>query len=71
MFSMYKYRFLSIIARRTVTHTLCSNILDLSTFILIFCDVKSYPVQEQIKTQVANMYLWPKTLEVQILDPSK
>ncbi|XP_051132754.1 synaptotagmin-1-like [Andrographis paniculata] len=26
-------------------------------------------VQETIKDQVANMYLWPKTLEVQILDP--
>lgn len=28
-------------------------------------------VQETIKDQVANMYLWPKALEVQILDPSK
>lgn len=28
-------------------------------------------LQETIKDQVANMYLWPKTLEVQILDPSK
>ncbi|KAL0356583.1 UNVERIFIED_CONTAM: Synaptotagmin-1 [Sesamum calycinum] len=28
-------------------------------------------VQELIKDQVANMYLWPKTLEVQILDPTK
>ncbi|MCE3216018.1 Arf guanine nucleotide exchange factor syt1 [Datura stramonium] len=28
-------------------------------------------VQETIKDQVANMYLWPKTLEVPILDPSK
>ncbi|KAL8543280.1 hypothetical protein ACS0TY_003994 [Phlomoides rotata] len=28
-------------------------------------------VQEIIKDQVANMYLWPKTLEVQILDPTK
>ncbi|KAJ9549054.1 hypothetical protein OSB04_021597 [Centaurea solstitialis] len=27
--------------------------------------------KEQIKDQVANMYLWPRTLEVQILDPSK
>ncbi|XP_038716247.1 synaptotagmin-2 isoform X2 [Tripterygium wilfordii] len=27
--------------------------------------------QEIIKDQVANMYLWPKTLEVQIMDPSK
>ncbi|CAN1276544.1 SYT2 [Linum perenne] len=28
-------------------------------------------VQETIKDQVANMYLWPKTLEVQVLDPAK
>lgn len=28
-------------------------------------------VQETIKTQVANMYLWPKVLEVQIMDPAK
>lgn len=28
-------------------------------------------VQEQIKTQVANMYLWPKTLVVPVLDPTK
>ncbi|MBA0640958.1 hypothetical protein Goklo_025557 [Gossypium klotzschianum] len=28
-------------------------------------------VQEIIKDQVANMYHWPKTLEVQILDPAK
>lgn len=28
-------------------------------------------VQELIKDQVANMYLWPKYLEVPILDPSK
>ncbi|XP_075108486.1 synaptotagmin-1 isoform X2 [Nicotiana tabacum] len=28
-------------------------------------------VQETIKDQVASMYLWPKALEVQILDPSK
>ncbi|KAE8659850.1 Synaptotagmin-1 [Hibiscus syriacus] len=27
-------------------------------------------VQELIKDQVANMYLWPQTLEVQIMDPS-
>lgn len=27
--------------------------------------------QELIKEQVANMYLWPKVLEVQIMDPSK
>ncbi|CAN6485289.1 unnamed protein product [Victoria cruziana] len=39
-------------------------------------DVMSIPglyrfVQETIKDQVANMYLWPKTLEVPIMDPSK
>ncbi|XP_074275666.1 synaptotagmin-1-like [Silene latifolia] len=28
-------------------------------------------VQEQIKDQVAKMYLWPRTLEVPILDPVK
>ncbi|KAI3922613.1 hypothetical protein MKX01_006302 [Papaver californicum] len=28
-------------------------------------------VQELIKDQVANMYLWPRTLEVPILDPAK
>ncbi|CAL9153098.1 unnamed protein product [Musa hybrid cultivar] len=28
-------------------------------------------VQETIKNQVANMYLWPKTLEVPVLDVSK
>lgn len=28
-------------------------------------------VQEIIKDQVANMYLWPKRLEVQIMDPAK
>ncbi|KAK2660752.1 hypothetical protein Ddye_007285 [Dipteronia dyeriana] len=28
-------------------------------------------VQDLIKDQVANMYLWPKALEVQILDPAK
>ncbi|KAL9244857.1 hypothetical protein vseg_018578 [Gypsophila vaccaria] len=28
-------------------------------------------VQEQIKDQVAKMYLWPRTLEVPILDPAK
>ncbi|GAA0139336.1 membrane trafficking regulatory protein [Lithospermum erythrorhizon] len=28
-------------------------------------------VQELIKEQVANMYLWPKRLEVQIMDPVK
>ncbi|XP_028091107.1 synaptotagmin-2-like isoform X3 [Camellia sinensis] len=27
-------------------------------------------VQELIKDQVANTYLWPKTLEVQIMDPT-
>ena len=27
--------------------------------------------QELIKDQVANMYLWPRTLEVPIMDPTK
>ncbi|KAF3446799.1 hypothetical protein FNV43_RR11979 [Rhamnella rubrinervis] len=43
---------------------------------LLGADVMSLPglyrfVQELIKEQVANMYLWPKVLQVQILDPSK
>ncbi|OIW14713.1 hypothetical protein TanjilG_33055 [Lupinus angustifolius] len=43
---------------------------------LLGADLMSIPglyrfVQELIKDQVANMYLWPKTLEVQILDPTK
>ncbi|XP_024994130.1 synaptotagmin-1-like [Cynara cardunculus var. scolymus] len=43
---------------------------------LFGADLMSIPglyrfVQEQIKDQVANMYLWPRNLEVQILDPSK
>ncbi|CAL5205698.1 unnamed protein product [Lathyrus oleraceus] len=43
---------------------------------LIGADLMSIPglyrfVQEFIKEQVANMYLWPKTLEVPILDPTK
>ncbi|CAI8611546.1 unnamed protein product [Vicia faba] len=43
---------------------------------LIGADLMSIPglyrfVQEIIKDQVANMYLWPKTLEVPILDPTK
>ncbi|XP_019243797.1 PREDICTED: synaptotagmin-1-like [Nicotiana attenuata] len=43
---------------------------------LLGADLMSIPglyrfVQETIKDQVANMYLWPKALEVQILDPSK
>lgn len=28
-------------------------------------------LQELIKDQVANMYLWPKTLEIPILDLTK
>ena len=28
-------------------------------------------LQDTIKKQVGNMYLWPKTLEVPIMDPSK
>ncbi|XP_015866917.2 synaptotagmin-1 isoform X1 [Ziziphus jujuba] len=43
---------------------------------LLGADLMSIPglyrfVQELIKDQVANMYLWPKTLEVPILDPAK
>ncbi|XP_010533852.1 PREDICTED: synaptotagmin-2 isoform X1 [Tarenaya hassleriana] len=43
---------------------------------LLGIDVMAIPglygfVQELIKDQVANMYLWPKTLNVQIMDPSK
>ncbi|XVE93610.1 hypothetical protein REPUB_Repub01dG0208900 [Reevesia pubescens] len=43
---------------------------------LIGADLMSIPglyrfVQELIKDQVANMYLWPKTLQVPILDPAK
>ncbi|KAL0347486.1 UNVERIFIED_CONTAM: Synaptotagmin-2 [Sesamum calycinum] len=42
---------------------------------LLGCDAMSIPgvyriVQELIKDQVANMYLWPKRLEVQIMDPA-
>ncbi|KAL5557855.1 hypothetical protein UlMin_034066 [Ulmus minor] len=43
---------------------------------LLGADAMSIPglyrfVQELIKDQVGNMYLWPKTLEVQIMDPAK
>ncbi|KAM7479442.1 hypothetical protein LguiA_027655 [Lonicera macranthoides] len=43
---------------------------------LVGADLMSVPslyrfVQELIKDQVANMYLWPRTLEVPILDPTK
>ncbi|WOL18882.1 synaptotagmin-2 [Canna indica] len=43
---------------------------------LMGADLMSIPglyrfVQETIKNQVANMYLWPKTLEVPVLDVSK
>ncbi|KAL4187395.1 hypothetical protein AMTRI_Chr09g38820 [Amborella trichopoda] len=43
---------------------------------ILGADIMSIPglyrlVQEIIKEQVANMYLWPKSLEVQILDPVK
>nr|XP_017249060.1 PREDICTED: synaptotagmin-2-like isoform X2 [Daucus carota subsp. sativus] len=43
---------------------------------LLGADAMSIPglysfVQEIIKDQVANMYLWPKVLEVQIMDPAK
>lgn len=43
---------------------------------LLGADAMSIPglyriVQEVIKDQVAKMYLWPKVLEVQIMDPTK
>jgi Ca2+-dependent lipid-binding protein len=43
---------------------------------LLGADIMAIPglyrfVQETIKKQVAAMYLWPKTLEVPIMDPSK
>ncbi|KAK9048610.1 hypothetical protein SSX86_032425 [Deinandra increscens subsp. villosa] len=43
---------------------------------LLGADLMSIPglyrfVQETIKDQVANMYLWPKTLVVPVLDPAK
>ncbi|XP_071713812.1 synaptotagmin-2-like [Rutidosis leptorrhynchoides] len=43
---------------------------------LLGADIMSIPglyrfAQEQIKTQVGNMYLWPKTLVVPVLDPAK
>ncbi|KAK3003013.1 hypothetical protein RJ639_020070 [Escallonia herrerae] len=43
---------------------------------LVGADLMSIPglyrfVQELIKDQVANVYLWPRTLEVQVLDPTK
>ncbi|KAE8703154.1 Synaptotagmin-1 [Hibiscus syriacus] len=43
---------------------------------LVGIDLMSIPilyrvVQEIIKYQVANMYLWPKTLRVEVLDPAK
>ncbi|CAK9178402.1 unnamed protein product [Ilex paraguariensis] len=43
---------------------------------LLGADAMSIPglyrfVQELIKDQVANMYLWPKVLEVPIMDPAK
>ncbi|XP_072959547.1 synaptotagmin-2-like [Typha angustifolia] len=42
---------------------------------LLGADVMSIPglyrfVQETIKTQVANMYLWPKVLQVPLMDPT-
>ncbi|CAM8987408.1 hypothetical protein QQ045_007893 [Rhodiola kirilowii] len=43
---------------------------------VVGCDLMSIPglyrfVQEFIKEQVGNLYLWPKTLEVPIMDPTK
>ncbi|XP_062218990.1 synaptotagmin-2-like isoform X1 [Phragmites australis] len=37
----------------------------------LYAFVQIWILQETIKTQVANMYLWPKVLEVQIMDPAK
>lgn len=44
------------------------EILSVSSLLLF---VKSVLLQETIKDQIANMYLWPKTLEVPIMDPAK
>ncbi|GAB2219463.1 hypothetical protein Drorol1_Dr00007099 [Drosera rotundifolia] len=43
---------------------------------LVGADLMSIPglyrfVQEMIKDQVGNLYLWPRTLEIPILDPAK
>ncbi|CAH9080846.1 unnamed protein product [Cuscuta epithymum] len=43
---------------------------------LLGADAMSIPglytfVQELVKEQVGNMYMWPKTLEVQIMDPAQ
>ncbi|XP_016206039.1 synaptotagmin-2-like [Arachis ipaensis] len=42
-----------------------------STVCLKYVWLLYYYFQELIKDQVANMYLWPKTLDVQIMDPAK
>ncbi|KMZ64122.1 putative Calcium lipid binding protein [Zostera marina] len=43
---------------------------------LVGADIMSIPglhtfIRETIQDEVGNMYLWPKTLEVQLMDPSK
>lgn len=54
----------------------CMLILEEDTFLLLLClsvltVLEMAFLQELIKDQVANMYLWPKTLEVPIMDPAK
>lgn len=46
----------------------CSESFFFFFFLIPLCILSP---QETIKDQVANMYLWPKALEVQIMDPAK
>lgn len=43
----------------------------ISFIIMVLTVLERGFLQELIKDQVANMYLWPKTLEVPIMDPAK
>lgn len=43
----------------------------ISFVVLVLTVLEMAFLQELIKDQVANMYLWPKTLEVPIMDPAK
>lgn len=43
----------------------------ISVVVRVFTVFERIFLQELIKDQVANMYLWPKTLEVPIMDPAK
>ncbi|KAK4348073.1 hypothetical protein RND71_034412 [Anisodus tanguticus] len=45
-----------------------TSVSSMSILLSVYLDTTR---SEIIKDQVTNMYLWPKTLEVQILDPSK